>query len=134
MCYSTVENDAGIICACLPALAPLKDTRLFGKIIPSSLQYFARRSGYDSQKGSSSRGSSSKVPAKRIGYQLSESGTELVDAGRVNTDIANAGKVKTHISTQDGREGKLENGIRAIRRDTEVDVSYSRHRDPASLV
>jgi hypothetical protein len=121
---STVENDIGIICACLPTLAPLRSTRFFSKTVPNSLQYLLRRSGYHSSKGSTSKGSSSKMSSKRIGYQLSESGVELVDAPKANI----------HISACDDRIPSVTHESGTIRRETDMEITYSKHRDASERV
>ena len=121
---STVENDVGIICACLPALAPLRNTRFFGKILPDSLQYVLRKSGYTSSKGSASRMVSSKTPSNRMGYQVFESGVELVDAPKGDTQIS-ASNDRTH-------ESQHEHGT--IRREVDMEVLYSQERDASHQV
>jgi len=99
-----VENDVGIICACLPSLAPLKKTLLFEKLIPSSLQYLLHKSGYAKY---SSRDTSSKGSSKRMGYQRSESGVELVDG----------------VKIEGNHHGK-----------TDAEVFYTKHRDASDRV
>lgn len=108
-----MENDIGIICACLPALAPLRNTRFFGKMIPDSLHYLLRKSGYASSKGSTGTGSSSKKSSKRMGYQLSDSGVELVEAR----------KGETHISGSKNKPRELTHEHGTIRREVDLEVT-----------
>ena len=122
--FSTVENNIGIICACLPTLAPLRSTRFFSKIVPDSLQYLFRKSGYATSKGSTSRGASSQIPSKSVGYQLSESGVELVDARKANA----------HISAFGDKTRDLTHDAGTIRRETDMEVTYSKYRDASDRV
>lgn len=121
---STVENDIGIICACLPTLAPLRNTHFFRKMVPDSLQYLLRKSGYTSSKVSTSKGPSSKVSSRRMGYQVSDSGVELVDAPKGDTHISSSDD-KTHDVTQ-------EHGT--IRREVDMEVVYSKQRNASDRV
>ncbi len=93
-------------------------------MVPDSLQYLLRKSGYTSFKGSTSKSSSFKMPSKRTGYQLSESGVELVDAR----------KADTHISAFDDKTRGLTHESRTIRRQTDMEVTYSKHRDASDRV
>ncbi|KAL9100069.1 MAG: hypothetical protein Q9163_004510 [Psora crenata] len=122
--WLTVENDIGIICACLPTLAQLRNTRFFSKMVPESLQYILRKSGYASSKGSPSEGSSSKMPHKSMGYQVAESGIELVDTH----------KADTHISALDNKTRGLTHESGTIRQDTDMEVTYTNYRDALDRV
>ena len=120
-----MENDIGIICACLPALAPLRNTRFFGKILPDSVDYILRKSGYSSSKSSSpSGGASSKTQSNnRMGYQSFESGVELVEDRKGDTKVS-ASDDRTH-------ESPHEHG--AIRREIDMEVLYSHRRKVSDL-
>lgn len=116
----TVENDIGIICACLPALAPLRTTRFFSKVVPGFMSYLRSKGSYGSSKsgGSSTRGGPSKGV---LGYHHTpaESGAELVDT---------APKNGAYISANHGERGLThENGT--IRRETDMQVFYSSRPD-----
>ncbi|KAL8761207.1 MAG: hypothetical protein Q9184_002655, partial [Pyrenodesmia sp. 2 TL-2023] len=82
--WLTVENDIGIIYACLPSLAPLRTTRFFSKTVPEFMSYLRSKSSYRSSNGV-------------VGYHTSaESGVELVN---------NAPKNGAYISTNHGESG-----------------------------
>ncbi|KAL8647916.1 MAG: hypothetical protein Q9210_005279, partial [Variospora velana] len=82
--WLTVENDIGIICACLPSLAPLRTTRFFSKTVPEFVSYLRSKSSHRSSKGV-------------VGYHTSvESNVELVN---------NASKNGAYISTNPGERG-----------------------------
>lgn len=59
-----------------------------------------------------------------MGYQLSESGVELVDAP----------KGDTHISAADDQTHKLTHEHGTIRRDVDMEVIYSKQRDASNRV
>lgn len=83
----TAELNIGIICACLPSFAPLKNRHIFGNLVPASFQSFLRKS-FDSF----SRGSS-KASSRRAGEdQGSDINVELVDAGKASTRIYSSGE------------------------------------------
>lgn len=129
---STIENDIGIICACLPALAPLRSTRLFSKIIPSSVQYLLQKSGYSSHRSTSSSSStfssgahhhhhpqkefkgSSAAQAKKMGYQRS-------DESMSGVELAQGKGVKGY-----GMGMGNEKALPPIRSTTDVEVIYSK--------
>ncbi|KAL8643562.1 MAG: hypothetical protein Q9226_008280, partial [Calogaya cf. arnoldii] len=104
---STVENDIGIICACLPSLAPLRTTRFFSKTVPEFVSYLRSKSSYRSSNGV-------------LDYHTSaESGVDLVN---------NAPKNRAYTSTNHGERGLThENGT--IKRETDMQVSYSSRPD-----
>ncbi|KAL8896151.1 MAG: hypothetical protein Q9207_007854 [Kuettlingeria erythrocarpa] len=126
--WLTVENDIGIICACLPALAPLRTTRFFSKVVPGFMSYLRSKGSYGSSKGGG--GGSSGYPPSRgggpskgvLGYHHTpaESGAELVDT--------TAPKNGAYISANHGDPGWThENGT--IRRETDMQVFYSSRSD-----
>ncbi|KAL8861937.1 MAG: hypothetical protein Q9178_001807 [Gyalolechia marmorata] len=119
--WLTIENDMGIICACLPALAPLRSTRFFSKVVPGFMSYLRSKSSYGSAKSSSSGYPSSNAPSKGMDLRQqgwSESGVELVHAP----------KNGAYISADDGERALThENGT--IRRETDMQVSYSSRPD-----
>ncbi|KAL8917289.1 MAG: hypothetical protein Q9172_005915 [Xanthocarpia lactea] len=119
--WLTIENDIGIICACLPALAPLRSTRFFSKVVPGFMSYLRSKSGYGSAKSISSGYPSSNAPSKGMDLRhqgWSESGVELV----------NAPKNGAYISADYG-EGALTHENGTIRRETDMQVSYSSRPD-----
>ncbi|KAL9632398.1 MAG: hypothetical protein Q9204_003812 [Flavoplaca sp. TL-2023a] len=115
--WLTIENDIGIICACLPSLAPLRTTRFFSKALPEFVSYLRTKSSHRSAKD----GSSGHAPTKGtfrgvLGYHTTaESGVELVN---------NAPKNGEYVSANHG-EGGLTHENGTIKRETDMQVSYS---------
>ena len=91
-------------------------------MVPESLQYLLRKSGYAS-KASTSQGSS-KLPSKRMGYQYSESGVELVDVPKANTHIFASGDETPGLTNEPGK----------IHRKTDFEAIYSKDRDASDVV
>ncbi|KAI4265199.1 MAG: hypothetical protein L6R35_007169 [Caloplaca aegaea] len=114
--WLTVENDIGIICACLPSLAPLRTTRFFSKTVPGFVSYLRSKSSYPFTRDGSSGNARTKGPFKGVlGHHASaESGVELVK---------NAAKNGKYISANDGGGG-LTHEKGSIKRETDMQASY----------
>ncbi|ERF77189.1 hypothetical protein EPUS_06469 [Endocarpon pusillum Z07020] len=120
--WLTVELCVGIICACLPTLAPLYHLRLWARLVPQSVRIYLL-SLRTATHGSTTYGSS-KMSAKPSGGQSYESDVELVDNGKVSTHVG------THMPTME----LVHTDPRRIYRMTDMEVSYSKHRDASNHV
>ncbi|KAL8987655.1 MAG: hypothetical protein Q9177_003157 [Variospora cf. flavescens] len=89
---STVENDIGIICACLPSLAPLRTTRFFSKTVPGFMSYLRSKGSYPFTRDGSSGNARTKGPFKGVlgRHASAESGVELVKNAPKNGEYISA--------------------------------------------
>jgi len=79
--WLTAELDVGIICACLPYLAPLWKLQVLHHLIPESLRYYFKSRSQSNTSGSKST-KNSNGPAGAKGFQNieSDSALELVES------------------------------------------------------
>ncbi|KAL8892184.1 MAG: hypothetical protein Q9192_005645 [Flavoplaca navasiana] len=127
--WLTVENDIGIICACLPSLAPLRTTRFFSKALPEFVSYLRTKSSHRSTKDGSSGHAPTKWSFKGVlGYHTSaESGVELVN---------NAPKNGEYVSANHGEGGLTHENASQLPRtpllEAKVNAIFWKHPPPPS--
>ncbi|KAM0195925.1 hypothetical protein ACHAPC_000415 [Botrytis cinerea] len=94
--WLTAELSVGIICACLPALAPIYSRKMISNLVPASLRNLLQSLRSRTGSGTSSTPKNSTPESAKI--SKSDSNIELVDRNQVggytNIDKANKGYIQ----------------------------------------
>ncbi|KAF2183920.1 hypothetical protein K469DRAFT_581796 [Zopfia rhizophila CBS 207.26] len=118
--WLTAELCVGIICACLPSLAPIYTRKMMSSLIPESLRDYLRsmRSSFGSRNSSNKSGVSKKSFMKN---------SQKLDDSASDIELVDGGASKTYVSVAD--MGEKDSSGEGIHQTTNINIKYSQNKN-----